>query len=181
MNAVTAASAMAPSTMGPIRGRVWLFGDDLNTDVIHPPQFFSLDPEKVKRGLFHGLDPSIQPNLQPGDILVGGRNFGCGSSRETSMRALKLNQIGAIVALDFARIFFRNATNNGLPCLTFANAADLGRLRQLEAAEIQPGRARLVTDSGLEIQLEPPGHFIMNIWQAGGLLAMLPGGDAAAR
>ena len=163
-----------------IRGRIWLFGDDLNTDVIHPPQFFSLDPEKVKRGLFHGLDPNIQPSLQPGDILVGGRNFGCGSSRETSMRALKLNQIGAIVALDFARIFFRNATNNGLPCLTFANAADLGCLQQLQRAEIQPARALMTTDAGTQIQLEPPGHFIMSIWQAGGLLAMLPGADAPA-
>jgi 3-isopropylmalate dehydratase small subunit len=170
----------ASSNIGSIRGRIWLFGDDLNTDVIHPPQFFSLDPERVKSGLFHGLDPTIQPNLQPGDILVGGRNFGCGSSRETSMRALKLNRIGAIIALDFARIFFRNATNNGLPCLTFANAADLGRLQQLEPAEIQPAHALMTTDSGLQIQLEPPGHFIMSIWQAGGLLAMLPDPEAAA-
>jgi 3-isopropylmalate/(R)-2-methylmalate dehydratase small subunit len=173
-------TATAAPNIAAIRGRLWLFGDDLNTDVIHPPQFFSLDPEKVKRGLFHGLDPNIQPNLQPGDILVGGRNFGCGSSRETSMRALKLNQIGAIIALDFARIFFRNATNNGLPCLTFANAADLGRLQQLQHAEIQPACALLTTDSGVTIQLEPPGHFIMSIWQAGGLLAMLPGAAAAA-
>lgn len=177
MNAANA----APPDISPIRGRVWLFGDDLNTDVIHPPQFFSLDPEKVKRGLFHGLDPTIQPNLQPGDILVGGRNFGCGSSRETSMRALKLNQIGAIVALDFARIFFRNATNNGLPCLTFSNPEDLGRLRQWQRIEIQAGRSLLLTEEGEAVRLDPPGHFIMSIWQAGGLLAMLPGADAAAR
>lgn len=176
MNIATA----APAAIGPLRGRVWLFGDDLNTDVIHPPQFFSLDPEKVKRGLFHGLDPTIQPSLQPGDILVGGRNFGCGSSRETSMRALKLNQIGAIVALDFARIFFRNATNNGLPCLTFAHAADLACLQQWQQVQIEPERALLTTDAGIEIQLEPPGQFIMSIWQAGGLLAMLPNADVAS-
>lgn len=175
-------SSTAPKTppdVSPIRGRVWLFGDDLNTDVIHPPQFFSLDPEKVKSGLFHGLDPTIQPNLRPGDILVGGRNFGCGSSRETSMRSLKLNKIGAIVALDFARIFFRNATNNGLPCLTFANASDLARLRQWQEVEIQPARSVLLTGEGEQIELDPPGHFIMSIWQAGGLLAMLPGGAPA--
>jgi 3-isopropylmalate dehydratase small subunit len=178
--ATVTSTANAAPAISPIRGRIWLFGDDLNTDVIHPPQFFSLDPEKVKRGLFNGLDPTIQPNLQPGDILVGGRNFGCGSSRETSMRALKLNQIGAIVALDFARIFFRNATNNGLPCLTFANAADLARLQQLQRAEIEPARAIMKTEGGAEIQLEPPGHFILSIWQAGGLLAMLPGAEAVA-
>jgi 3-isopropylmalate/(R)-2-methylmalate dehydratase small subunit len=161
--------------MNPIRGRVWLFGDDINTDVIHPPQFFSLDPEKVKSGLFHGYDPTIQPNLQPGDVLIGGRNFGVGSSRETSMRSLKLNQIGAIVALDFARIFFRNATNNGLPCLTFRDPADRERLqRKGERVEILPQEGILRTESGDVIRLDPPGHFVMKIWEAGGLLAMLP-------
>ena len=157
-----------------IRGRVWMFGDDVNTDVIHPPQFFSLEPAKVKQGLFHGLDPTIQPSLQPGDIFVGGRNFGCGSSRETSMRSLKLNEVGAIVALDFARIFFRNATNNGLPCLTFANPADRGKLVKGQVVEIFPAEATLVTDTGAIIALEPPGAFIQEVWAAGGLLEMLP-------
>lgn len=167
--------------MNSIHGRVWLFGDDINTDIIHPPQFFSLDPEKVKSGLFHGYDPTIQPNLQPGDVLIGGRNFGVGSSRETSMRSLKLNQIGAIVALDFARIFFRNATNNGLPCLTFRNPADRERLqRKHERVEIVPQEAILRTESGEVIPLDPPGHFVMKIWEAGGLLAMLPPPRAAA-
>jgi 3-isopropylmalate/(R)-2-methylmalate dehydratase small subunit len=158
----------------PIRGRVWLFGDDLNTDVIHPPQFFSLDPEKVKRGLFHGLDPTIQPALEPGDVLVGGRNFGCGSSRETSLQSLKLNRVGAILALDFARIFFRNATNNGLVCLTFARAADRDRLRAGQRVEVAPSEGRLVTDGGDAIELDRPGAFVQRVWEAGGLLALLP-------
>jgi 3-isopropylmalate dehydratase small subunit len=162
--------------MKPIVGRAWLFGDDVNTDVIHPPDFYSLDPERVKRGLFHGLDPKIQPALAPGDVLCAGRNFGCGSSRETSMRALKLNGIGAIVALDFARIFFRNAVNNGLPCLTFSDPADLAKLRAGERLEIVPSEARMVTEAGALIRLEPPGKFIQKIWSAGGLLAMLPSG-----
>ncbi len=162
------------TTMAPIRGRVWLFGDDLNTDVIHPPQFFSLDPEKVKRGLFHGLDPSIQPALEPGDVLVGGHNFGCGSSRETSIQALKLNRVGAILALDFARIFFRSATNNGLVCLTFARPADRDRLRAGERLAISPSEARAVTADGEELPLDPPGAFVQRIWEAGGLLALLP-------
>jgi 3-isopropylmalate/(R)-2-methylmalate dehydratase small subunit len=157
-----------------IRGRLWIFGDDVNTDVIHPPQFFSLDPEHVKRGLFHGLDPSIQPALRPGDILVGGRNFGCGSSRETSMRSLKLNEVGAIVAIDFARIFFRNATNNGLPCLTFADPSDVARLRKGQSAEIVLADAELVLDNGERIGLVPPGKFVQQMWSAGGLLEMLP-------
>jgi 3-isopropylmalate dehydratase small subunit len=160
--------------MNTIHGRLWLFGDDVNTDVLHPPQFFSLDPERVKIGLFHGLDPTLQPRLRPGDIVVAGRNFGCGSSRETSLRALQLNQIGAIVALDFARIFFRNATNNGLPCLTFRTPADHLLLRQGQRAEITPAEARMRLDDGRDVALDPPGEFVLRIWAAGGLLALLP-------
>ncbi|MFJ7239307.1 hypothetical protein ACIQWB_19505 [Streptomyces olivaceus] len=167
--------------MTPIRGRTWLFGDDLNTDVIHPPQFFSLDEEKVKRGLFHGLDPDIQPNLRPGDVLIGGRNFGCGSSRETSVRSLKLNGIGAIVAVDFARIFFRNCTNNGVPCLTLAQPDQRDLLRAGRTVEIDPTAGRLTTDAGEHVSLDPPGEFVQRVWQVGGLLALLPGARTAGR
>jgi 3-isopropylmalate/(R)-2-methylmalate dehydratase small subunit len=158
----------------PIRGRVWHFGDDVSTDVIHPPQFFSLAEDTVKRGLFHGLDPDLQPSLQPGDIFVAGRNFGCGSSRETSVRSLCLNGVGAIVALDFARIFFRSATNRGLPCLTFRDPRDRARLAHGERVELAPAQAQLTTAAGERIELEPPGEFVLRIWAAGGLLALLP-------
>ncbi|HEX2130079.1 MAG TPA: 3-isopropylmalate dehydratase [Actinophytocola sp.] len=160
--------------MTAITGRVWLFGDDLNTDVIHPPAFYSLDPEKVRRGLFHGYDPDLQPSIEPGDVLVAGRNFGCGSSRETSIRSIKLNHVGAIVAVDFARIFFRNATNNGLPCLTFAEAGDLARLRQGQRITVDPEAAILHTKDDETIPLTPPGDFIRRIWAAGGLLELIP-------
>jgi 3-isopropylmalate/(R)-2-methylmalate dehydratase small subunit len=160
--------------LGLIRGRVWLFGDDLNTDVIHPPDHYSLDPNTVRSGLFRKYDPTLQPSLRPGDILMGGSNFGCGSSRETSIRSLKLNEIGAIVAVSFARIFFRNATNNGLPCLTFADAGDKERLAQLESVTIDPARGWLTTSSGDTVSLVPPGDFVLRIWAAGGLLGLLP-------
>jgi 3-isopropylmalate dehydratase small subunit len=157
-----------------ITGRVWLFSDDVNTDVIHPPAFYSLDPNKVRRGLFHGYDPEMQPNIQPGDVLIAGRNFGCGSSRETSIRAIKLNNIGALIAIDFARIFFRNATNNGLPCLTFADAADLSRLHKGQRITVDPQAAKLQTEEGEFIPLTPPGEFVRQVWAAGGLLELLP-------
>jgi len=159
--------------MDAISGKAWIFGDNLNTDVIHPPEFFSLDPEHVKAGLFHKLDPTIQPSLEAGDVLVGGHNFGCGSSRETSMQSLKLNGIGAIVAADFARIFFRNATNNGLPCLVFRNAHDKDQIRAGERVSIDLAASALETESGATIALERPGAFIRKIWESGGLLAML--------
>ncbi|MCT2582129.1 LeuD/DmdB family oxidoreductase small subunit [Actinophytocola gossypii] len=161
--------------MTAIEGRVWLFGDDVNTDVIHPPAFYSLDPDKVRRGLFHGYDPDLQPSLRPGDVLVAGRNFGCGSSRETSIRSIRLNEVGAIVAVDFARIFFRNATNNGLPCLTFADAGDLARLRQGQRITVDPDTAVLHTEDG-SVPLTPPGAFVRRIWSAGGLLELLAPG-----
>lgn len=152
--------------------RCWVFGDDLNTDVIHPPEFFSLDPAVVKRGLFHGLDPTIQESLSPGDILVGGKNFGCGSSRETSIRSLKLNQIGCVVAISFARIFFRNATNNGLPCLTFADPSDKSLLIAGDSLEVDIEANQLRTAARV-IALAPPGEFVQKVWRAGGLLGLL--------
>ena len=161
-------------TTDAISGRVWVFGDDVNTDVLHPPQFFSLNPERVKLGLFHGIDPSLQARLEPGDVVVAGRNFGCGSSRETSLRSFKLNHIGAVVAIDFARIFFRNATNNGLPCLTFSDPAALALVRQGMRARIEPAAARMELADGTRIPLEPPGEFVRKIWSAGGLLELLP-------
>jgi 3-isopropylmalate/(R)-2-methylmalate dehydratase small subunit len=154
--------------------RCWVFGDDLNTDVIHPPTFFSLDPEIVKLGLFHGYDPTLQPSLTPGDVLIGGSNFGCGSSRETSIRSLQLNGIGCIVAVSFARIFFRNATNNGLPCVTFASARDKTELAPGEPIEVDLEAHQLRTAGARVIELAPTGEFIQKIWRAGGLLGLLP-------
>jgi len=159
-----------------IIGRAWVFGDDLNTDVIHPPEFFSLHPDKVKKGLFHKLDPDLQSKLKPGDILVGGRNFGCGSSRETSMRSLLLNEVGAIVATSFARIFFRNATNNGLRCFTFEQSEDHLRIEPGERLTIVVAASKLRLESGEVIGLTPTGPFIQRIWTAGGLLQMPPFG-----
>jgi len=163
-----------------LTGNVWKFGDDVNTDVIHAPAFFSLDPDTVKRGLFHGLDPQFHEKLAPGDVLVAGDNFGCGSSRETSIRSLLLNRVGAIVAVSFARIFFRNATNNGLPCLQLARAADVDRIRAAERVTIRAEDGVLVTADGAEVSLVPPGEFIRRIWQAGGLLGLLPAGGGRA-
>lgn len=153
-----------------VTGRAWVFGDDVNTDVIHPPQFFSLDPAVVKRGLFHGLDPELHRRIRPGDMLVAGRNFGCGSSRETSIQSLKLNGVGAIVAVDFGRIFFRSATNNGLPCVRFANAGDVQRILAGQRVEMSFDEWTLATDAGERIAVEPAGAFVRRVWEAGGLL-----------
>ena len=95
-------------------------------------------------------------------------------AEQTSIRAIKLNDIGALIAIDFARIFFRNATNNGLPCLTFADPADAARLHQGQRITVDPEAATAVTEEGETIPLTPPGDFVRQIWAAGGLLALLP-------
>ena len=158
-----------------INGIAWVFGDDLNTDVIHPPEYFSLDPVRVRQGLFAKYDPSMVSRIRKGDVLVAGRNFGCGSSRETSIRSLLLNGISAVVAVDFARIFFRSATNNGLPCLTFADPGDLARVPNGNRVTVLPDEGIMSTVDGRHIALQPPGQFVRRIWAAGGLLGLLPG------
>lgn len=159
--------------MNDIDGTVWRFGDHVNTDVIHPPDCFSLDPETVRAGLFRRFDPSLQSRLRPGDLLVAGCNFGCGSSRETSVQSLKLNRVGAIVARSFARIFFRNATNAGIPCLAFADPGDLDRVPVGRTARVSVADWSLTLDDGTRITLEPVPDFVVRIWRAGGLLETL--------
>lgn len=154
--------------------RSWVFGDNLNTDVLHPPSYFSLEPEVVKSGLFKGIDPELQARVVPGDLIVGGHNFGCGSSRETSIRSLKLNGIAAVIACDFARIFFRNATNNGIPCVCLAQPSDLSLFRHGGSALLQLEADCVVLEDGARVALQPVGAFVRRIWSAGGLLGLLP-------
>jgi 3-isopropylmalate/(R)-2-methylmalate dehydratase small subunit len=96
-------------------GRVWKLGDDIDTDIILPTQWLTLgDMEKVKMYAFSPLRPELAKAIKPGDIIVAGKNFGCGSSREMAPEAIARLGVSCIVAKSFARIFFRNAINNGL-------------------------------------------------------------------
>jgi len=98
-----------------IKGKVWKYGDDIDTDVIIPGKYMGLSSlqEQLPHTL-EGIDPNFTKKISPGDILVAGNNFGCGSSRETAATLLKLCGLGAIIAESFSRIFFRNAINQGL-------------------------------------------------------------------
>ena len=155
------------------RGRTWVFGDNINTDVLHPPQYYSLDPVRVKAGLFRGIDDTLQPRVAPGDVIVAGRNFGCGSSRETSIRSIALNGIAAIVAIDFARIFFRSATNHGIACLEFADPASHALFAHGEPVTLSIEGGWIENAAGARAALAPVGAFVRKIWAAGGLLALL--------
>jgi 3-isopropylmalate/(R)-2-methylmalate dehydratase small subunit len=100
-----------------ITGRIWKYGDDVNTDVIFPGKYtYSLtDPAEMAQHALEDLDPAFVENVRPGDIIVAGKNWGCGSSREQAVVCLKEIGVGAIVARSFARIYFRNAINYALP------------------------------------------------------------------
>jgi 3-isopropylmalate/(R)-2-methylmalate dehydratase small subunit len=105
-----------------LTGRVWKYGDDVNTDVIFPGKYtYSIsDRKEMAQHALEDLDPGFVKNVRPGDVIVAGKNWGCGSSREQAVICLKEIGVGAIVARSFARIYFRNCINEGLPIVTCA-------------------------------------------------------------
>jgi 3-isopropylmalate/(R)-2-methylmalate dehydratase small subunit len=126
-----------------IEGRVHRFGDHVDTDVIIPGRYLTLrDQAALGRHCLEGLDPGFAARVQHGDILVAGRNFGSGSSREHAVLALKGAGIGAVVAESVARIFFRNAINLALPVIVCPEAARA--LAAGEAAVIEPETGRIM-------------------------------------
>lgn len=105
-----------------VRGRVLKYGDNINTDIISPPQYMELSIAEAAKYAMSAVDPAFPQKVRKGDILVAGVNFGSGSSRETSPLTLKHLGVGAIVAKFFARIFYRNAINLGIPVIECAEA-----------------------------------------------------------
>lgn len=108
------------------QGKVFKYGDDVNTDVIFPGKYtYTIsDPKEMAAHALEDLDPEFVNKVGPGDVIVAGRNFGCGSSREQAAVCLREAGVGAVVARSFARIFFRNAINAGLPVLVCPDAVD---------------------------------------------------------
>jgi 3-isopropylmalate/(R)-2-methylmalate dehydratase small subunit len=124
----------------PIEGRVWKYGDNVNTDVIFPGKYtYTItDPAEMAAHALEDLDASFADRVQPGDVIVAGRNWGCGSSREQAATCLKAAGVGAIVAGSYARIFFRNAINSGLPvivCPDLLSAVEAGDLVRIDLSQ----------------------------------------------
>lgn len=152
--------------------RAWVFGDDLDTDQIVPGRYapFMVGQDKFHTYAFCDARPDFAKTVQLGDILVGGENFGCGSSREYAVAALKKHGVGAIVAKNFARIFFRNCVNLGIPVLESADAASL--IRDGDEVTLDLARGVLRAPRG-EAQLRPIPAFAQKILAAGGVVAYL--------
>lgn len=150
--------------------RIWMFGNDVNTDQIVPGRYapYMLKNEAdLRKYPFVEARPDFAPNVQPGDLIVAGPNFGCGSSREYAPLALKMVGIGAIIAPLFARIFFRNALNLGIPCFT----ADLTQtLSDGQHVEFNVEEGVILTEQGQRVDLPPPPSFLREVWSAGGIV-----------
>jgi methanogen homoaconitase small subunit len=149
-----------------IRGKAWIFGDDVDTDVIIPGKYLRTKDTKLwAEHVMEGLDPRFAARVQKGDVIVAGRNFGSGSSREQAPRALKEAGVAAVVAQSFARIFYRNAINVGLPLVEATVPCQEGDLVEvdLESGSVLVGD---IVYPGVKIP-----DFLMKILQDGGLVA----------
>lgn len=151
------------------RGKVWKYGDDVNTDVIFPGKYtYALMPtgEMAKHAL-EDLDPAFAGAVKPGDIVVAGKNFGCGSSREQAAACLKAAGVQAVVAKSFARIYFRNAINLGLPVVQSVEASDA--LETGDEAEVDLAAGEIRSNKGVFRFLPLPAS-VLGILEAGGLI-----------
>ena len=156
-------------------GRVWKFGDHVDTDLIIPARFLNVsDKDELAKNCFADLRPEFAGAVKPGDILVAGVNFGCGSSREHAPWAIKAAGVGVIIAKSFARIFYRNAFNIGLPILESEEAADAFREGERIAVDLATGEIR---DEGAEKRFfsKPIPDFMREIIRAGGLVEYVKG------
>lgn len=153
-----------------LEGKVWKYGDNIDTDVIIPARYLvTTDPKVLAAHCMEDVDESFAQNVQPGDIMVGGANFGCGSSREHAPISIKGAGVSCIVAESFARIFFRNAINIGLPILESAEAARDAQPGDSLSVDLTAGT---ITNArtGKTYQARPFPPFVLQIIEAGGLV-----------
>ncbi|UCE43133.1 MAG: 3-isopropylmalate dehydratase small subunit [Candidatus Aminicenantes bacterium] len=151
------------------KGKVWKYGDDVNTDVIFPGKYtYSvLDPAEMAKHALEDLDPEFAHKVKPGDIVVAGKNFGCGSSREQAATCLKFAGVQAVIAKSFARIFFRNAINQGLPVVQCSEAVD--NVESGEKISIDFAAGQIKGEKGI-FTFAPLPEFILRILDSGGLI-----------
>lgn len=157
------------SELGILAGRAWKFGDDIDTDAIIPGRYLVINnPRELAEHLFEGLRPEMATRVRDGDIVVGRENFGCGSSREHAPLALKGAGVKAVVAKSFARIFFRNAINTGLPLFL---CDEVEKIKDGDAIEIGMAEGLIHNlSSGESYKTTPLPLFLKEIVEAGGLI-----------
>ena len=153
-----------------VSGKVFKYGDNIDTDVIIPARYLtSADPEHLKDHCMEDIDITFRDRVKPGDIIVAGRNFGCGSSREHAPVAIKASGVSLVIAEDFARIFYRNSINVGLPILECPEACNAINDGDEIEADFDTG---VITDrtTGETFNSKAFPEFIKNIMASGGLV-----------
>jgi 3-isopropylmalate/(R)-2-methylmalate dehydratase small subunit len=167
-----------------LRGRVWNYGDHVDTDAIIPARYLNVSTaEALAPHCMEDIDPTFAGQVRPGDIIVAGENFGCGSSREHAPLAIKGAGVSCVVACSFARIFYRNAINVGLPILESPEAVEGVETGHELEIDLESGTIKNLSTREV-CQAEPYPPFMMGIIRAGGLVPYtrqhLGAGDEAA-
>lgn len=155
-----------------MKGKVWKFGDDIDTDIIIPGRYLVVtDPDKLAKHCMEGLDSDFYKKIDKGDFIVAGKNFGCGSSREHAPIALQGVGVGAVIAESFARIFYRNAINVGIPLLEAPGISKA--LKEGEEIEVDMENGVIISESGEEYKFKKLPPFMLEILEKGGLIPYL--------
>ena len=156
-----------------ICGKVFKYGDNVDTDVIIPARYLNTaDANELAKHCMEDIDASFVSKVAPGDIMVAGRNFGCGSSREHAPLAIKASGITCVIASTFARIFYRNAINIGLPIMECPDAVDSIAAGDQLSVDLSSGTITDIT-SGKTFKAEPFPPFMQDLIAAGGLAAYM--------
>lgn len=150
-------------------GKVWKFGDDIDTDVIIQGKYLVInEPEELAKHVFENVKPEFTKEVKKGDFVVGGENFGCGSSREHAPIALKATGIEAVIAKSYARIFFRNAVNIGLKVL---ECKDADKIEEGDEIEVDYSNGKIINKTkNEEYLINPLPDFLKQIMEKGGLV-----------
>ena len=153
-----------------IKGRVHKYGANVDTDVIIPARYLNVsDPNELAQHCMEDIDSEFVNRVQPGDIIVAEANFGCGSSREHAPISIKASGVGCVIAKSFARIFYRNALNIGLPILECEQAADEAEAGDTLEVELSTGEIRN-SASGKVYKAKPYPDFMLELISSGGLI-----------
>lgn len=156
-----------------ICGKVFKYGDNVDTDVIIPARYLNTtDANELAKHCMEDIDATFVSKVAPGDIMVAGRNFGCGSSREHAPLAIKASGISCVIASTFARIFYRNAINIGLPIMECPEAVDSIAAGDQLSVDLSSGTITDIT-SGKTFRAEPFPPFMQDLIAAGGLAAYM--------
>lgn len=156
--------------MAVLEGKVWRYGDNIDTDVIIPARYLNtFDPKELAKHCMVDIDKDFAQKVKPGDIMVGGKNFGCGSSREHAPVAIKACGVPVIIAASFARIFYRNGINVGLPLMEIGDNVERIHAGDKLSVDLSSGKIRDIT-TGETFQASPLPGFIQDIAKAGGLI-----------